>query len=69
MKSTLAAAVFALCVVLAGGCSTMHDRSTSMRPADVEDGAYVARVERTARDRGVSVHWVNPPLKRVASTL
>jgi hypothetical protein len=32
----------------------------------VTDEAYVNRVERLARLRGVDIYWVNPPLKLVA---
>ena len=31
------------------------------------DQAYMASVEYVAKQRGVEVHWVNPPLKAVAS--
>lgn len=33
-----------------------------------QDAAYIQTVERIARQRGVSVKWVNPPLKRVAAS-
>lgn len=29
-----------------------------------DDAAYVAHVERTARRRGITVHWVHKPVKR-----
>lgn len=32
----------------------------------VQDAQYVAYVERVARRRGVQVHWIHPPVKRVA---
>jgi hypothetical protein len=69
MKSSLAACLFALTVLVLGGCSSMQDKSAFAKPHDVDDQAYIAQVEHTARDRGVSVHWVNPPQKRVATQL
>lgn len=33
-----------------------------------EDTQYMARIERQARARGVDVTWINPPLRRRAST-
>lgn len=69
MKSTIAASIFALSMLTMGGCSSMQDRSTMSQPHDVDDAEYIAQVEQTARSRGVSVHWVNPPQKRVGSDL
>ena len=69
MKSTVAAGVFALSMLMLGGCSSMQDKSAMAQPRNVDDQAYIAQVEHTARERGVSVHWVNPPTKRVASQL
>jgi hypothetical protein len=69
MKSTLAACVFALTMLSLGGCSSMQDKSTMAKSYNVDDEAYIAQVEHTARERGVSVHWVNPPQKRVAHQL
>ena len=70
MKTTIAASLFALSVLVTGGCSTMHEKSTVAvaHPVDVDvdDDAYVARVERIDRARGVTVRWVNPPQKRVS---
>lgn len=41
-------------------------RQTVANPAPiVTDDAYVAKVERIARRRGIEVHWVNAPTKRV----
>jgi hypothetical protein len=52
-----------------GGCSSMLDKSTMAKSYNVDDEAYIAQVEHTARERGVSVRWVNPPQKRVAHQL
>jgi hypothetical protein len=67
MKATIAASIFGLGVLMLGGCSSMQDKSAMAKPHDVDDQAYIAQVEHTARDRGVSVHWINPPQKRVAN--
>ena len=63
MKSIIAASVFALSMLMMGGCSSMGTKSAVVHPMDVDDAVYVARVERVARARGVSVRWVNPPQK------
>jgi hypothetical protein len=68
MKVSIAMGLFALSLVAMGGCSSMQDKSTMARAVDVQDAAYVARVERVALDRGVTVRWVNPPTKRVVTT-
>ena len=71
MKSPSAASVFVLSMLMLGGCSTMHDQSTvaQAKSASVDDQEYVARVDHAARERGVTVRWVNPPQKRVANQL
>ncbi len=67
MKSIIAASVFALSMLMLGGCSSMGTKSAVVQPMDVDDTAYVAHVERVARARGVSVRWVNPPQKHTSS--
>ncbi len=37
---------------------------TKYSPRLEDDAAYVAYVERTARRRGITVHWVHRPVKR-----
>ena len=69
MKSTIAASIFALSMLMMGGCTSMQDKSAMNQPREVDDAAYIAQVEQTARTRGVSVHWVNPPQKRVGADL
>lgn len=69
MKATIAASIFALSMLMLGGCSTMHEKSAVVQPRDVDDAAYIARVERVARTRGVSVRWVNPPQKHITGDL
>lgn len=69
MKYAIAMGMFALSMLGMGGCSSMQEKSTVARAVDVSDDAYVARVERIAMDRGVSVRWVNPPTKRIVTKL
>ncbi len=47
-------------VLLGSACATP---ATPPRPGDDTDQAQVSSVERTARERGVRVYWVNPPRK------
>ena len=68
MKSTLALSMLALSLLMLGGCSSTQDKSAMAKPHDVDDGAYIARVDRAAHKRGVFVQWVNPPQKRVSGT-
>ena len=66
----LACAVVFACSLSA--CMSSEERTTYV-PAEktgstatvVTDEAYVAVVERTARRRGIGVHWVNVPTRRV----
>ena len=69
MKVAITMGFFALSMVAMGGCSSMQDKSTVARSVEVEDADYVVRVENMAMHRGVSVHWVNPPTKRVETKL
>jgi len=68
MKIAIAMGLFALSMVALGGCSSMESKSTVARSVEVDDGDYVARVENMAVHRGVSVHWVNPPTKRIVTS-
>lgn len=59
-------------MVLAGCASSGGMASAAPQPYQAPDEvttdtAYVAAVEHVARRRGVRVHWLNPPLKRVAA--
>ncbi|WP_159015382.1 hypothetical protein [Cognatiluteimonas profundi] len=69
MKHTIAMGLAALSLVVISGCSSMQDKSTMAKSVEVDDAAYIARVERVAMDRGVMVRWVNPPKKRVDTQL
>jgi len=55
-----------------GGCASMKGDSRSLATSAINsdnvDQAYVARVERQARERGIEVRWVHPPLLSEAST-
>lgn len=55
----VAATVLAGCAS-AGGAGLASERSGAFR----EDADYIAAVEQTARRRGVTVKWVNPPQRR-----
>lgn len=49
----------------------MHHQPASAAPVSStlqQDGEYIYFVETKARRRGVEVHWVNPPLKRLVAT-
>ncbi len=58
------------------GCKTMDESAyvapaakpvapgTQYAPRIEENTAYMARVESAAARRGVTVHWVNKPVKR-----
>jgi len=67
MKSTLALSMLALSLLMLGGCSSTQDKSAMVKPHDVDDGTYIARVEQQAHRRGVYVQWVNPPQKHVTT--
>lgn len=47
----------------AAGCSTTRSLAQPSQPTARNAPDYVAQVEQIARQRGVRVHWVNPPLK------
>jgi len=68
MKVAIAMGLFALSIVALGGCSSTQSKSTVARSVEVDDSDYVARVENMAVHRGVSVHWVNPPTKRIVTS-
>jgi hypothetical protein len=65
LKTFHRASLVALALVGLGGCAGMQDKSAMYPNQVVDDGAYIAQVEHLARSRGVSVHWVNPPQKRI----
>jgi 5,10-methylene-tetrahydrofolate dehydrogenase/methenyl tetrahydrofolate cyclohydrolase len=50
-----------------GGCASMKGGdstklATTAVNSDNIDQVYVARVERQARERGIEVQWIHPPL-------
>ena len=65
MKSTLALSMFALSLLMLGGCASQNQAARATIPHDVDDANYVATVEQYDRRHGISVTWVNPPQKRV----
>lgn len=74
MNSLLRCCIIASALALAacasqGGMRYQPVASQTVQPASFQqDAAYIQTVERIARQRGVSVQWVNPPLKRVAAS-
>jgi hypothetical protein len=68
MNASLRMAVLSLSVLGLSACAGMEARSTYVpepqEPSIMDqDAAYIARVERIARQRGIEVQWVNPPTK------
>jgi len=79
MKAIPAVAVLSMLSIGLLGCSSADTRSSYAAPAAVgsETAAvtesrtvlntrYMEEVEKLARQQGVRVHWVNPPVKRVS---
>ena len=77
MKRVLRTALIATSPVLLAACASsggmasapMASPSYQVGEQVVMDVQYVGAVEQTARRRGVSVHWVNPPQKRIPAEL
>ena len=72
MKARLHAVLVAIPAVALAACASggmASKASPQHNPArQVTDAEYVALVERKALSRGVEVHWVQPPTKRVATS-
>lgn len=69
-SNLLGLAVVTVALGSLSACSSMQDKSASTSGnvsskvvGMQEDGAYVAKVERVARARGIMLTWVNPPKK------
>lgn len=71
MNSLLRCCIVALAAAGVGACASQGSAGyAASAPAQVPgnhvpDARYIARVEQLARRRGIDVHWVNPPLRRV----
>lgn len=74
MNAVLRGAALSLSVLALTACASAQDKSAYVQPVRVvdpgqprieQDQEYIAYVERTARRRGITVQWVNPPVKRV----
>ena len=70
MKLRLHAVLVAIPAVALAACASggmaYKQASPQHNPTrQVTDAEYVAYVERKALSRGVEVHWVHPPTKRV----
>ena len=74
MNRVLQVVLVASAAALVSACASSGGMASAPAPADpavqgeriLTDAAYVAAVERSARDRRVQVQWVNPPQKRYA---
>jgi hypothetical protein len=61
-------------LLLACGCTTPGPTPPASTPSAMQPGCErvdcerMARVERAARARGVSVHWVHPPQRKTPPT-
>lgn len=66
----LVAAALGLAACASHGGMTSHAPAAAATAGSdshyARDVAYIATVEKVARRRGVGVHWVNPPVRRVA---
>lgn len=62
MRTTLMATILLAATV--AGCSTAAPPRQSKERVVVDTDKMVA-VDKAARETGVTVHWVNPPVKRV----
>lgn len=73
MNTLLRCSIALATAALLAGCAhqgTMrHQPVAAAQAADYrQDGAYIQAVETRARVRGVEVHWVNPPLRRMVAS-
>jgi hypothetical protein len=76
MNTKLCALIVMTAALSLPGCKTTGDTAayvpaskpvqpgTRLQPRFEEDAAYIAYVERTARRRGITVHWVHKPVVR-----
>ena len=72
MNPLLRCCIATATLVLLAGCAhqgTMRHQPALAAPGATHqpDGAYIHAVEAKARVRGVDVHWVNPPVKRMVA--
>lgn len=73
MNTLLRSGLLAALVVSATACATTAGPAARAHPpapppgSAVVDAEYVATVDYIARRRGVTVRWVNPPMKRVGA--
>lgn len=72
MKAFLSFTVVSLALLLLTACAstgTAYEKAPAQHESVVTDNAYVAVVERIAKQRGTRVVWVNPPSKRVVQPI
>ncbi len=77
-KVRMPPALLSFCVLGMTACASQQETAAYVEPAAVGgqaqadpvpivvDTAYMSRVERVALRRGIDVHWVNAPTRRVA---
>lgn len=69
MKASLVVLLGGICTLAASGCASTGASVNAQSQAGASnhkhqiDAGYVAAVERQARDRGVKVRWIHPPIK------
>jgi hypothetical protein len=77
MKVRMFPIVLSFCVLGLAACASHEQTAAYVEPAAVGgqaqqldrievDSAYISKVERVALRRGIEVHWVNAPNRRVA---
>lgn len=70
LRCCIAAAAVATLAACAHNGPMRHQQPAvaSSTPLYEQNGEYIYAVEAKARRRGVDVHWVNPPLKRLVAS-
>ena len=73
MNAKLHRVLVAIPVLALAACASSGGMASKASPhhnpsRQVTDAEYMALVERKALSRGVDVHWVQPPLKRVVAS-
>jgi type IV pilus biogenesis protein CpaD/CtpE len=76
MKVRVLPVVLSFCVLGLAACASHEQTAAYVEPAAVGgqaqvdrievDRAYISKVERVALRRGIDVHWVNAPNRRIA---
>ena len=64
MNTARKALVLVSAALLLGGCATTDSASMAGKSSIKRDVAYIIAVEKAAKEAGVGVVWVNPPMER-----